>query len=105
MLRSKSGHVRFKVVDKTSGKEEWGNIRDHLTNKQRVKVATMPDMTWQFAQYLKDLYLQKGKEVEVYAFTEVSLNGSADFQLIDPTVNLADVPWDYFQHSKWIRNP
>lgn len=102
MLRRKTGATVFTIVDKATGqRESFGG--KHLTRKQRGSVSTHPDMMWQYAQYLKKRYREEeGKEIEVYAKTNISLNGGPNFQLIDPEVNLAAIPWDYFKHSEWI---
>lgn len=106
MLRSKNGTGRFLVVDQQSGKEEWVDPRDYLTFKQFTKVASFPDMTWQFAQRLEKIYLDKGwKDVAVYAHVQMSLNGGPRMTFIDPTVNLAATQWNFIGHADWKLTP
>lgn len=102
MLRSRSGTIRVKIVDKNTGKESYVDLDTYLTKKQRRKVACYPDFTWQFAQYLKKEYAKKGENIEVYAINRVKVNKSKPRQFIDPNVNLADVPWKHFGHNEWI---
>ena len=65
-------------------------------------MSTKPDVIWQFAQYLKKLYKDKGIEIEVYASCSVSVNGKPFQRLVDPKVDLASVKWNAFKHSDWI---
>nr|WP_299382766.1 HTTM domain-containing protein [Allomuricauda sp.] len=102
MLRSRSGSVRFKVVDKENGKTEVVKLGDHLTKKQRRKVACYPDFTWQFAQYLKKDYAKNGKDIQVFVENKVKVNQGKFQQFIDPEVDLASVPWKHFGHNEWI---
>ncbi|MBC9796751.1 HTTM domain-containing protein [Sinomicrobium weinanense] len=102
MLRSKSGYMRFKVVDKASGKKEMIYPKDRLSLKQQRIVATKPDVIWQFAQRLKKEYAAKGKDVAVYAIGRVSVNRKRPRTFIDPKVDLASEKWDPFRHSSWI---
>lgn len=103
MLRSKQGNIYFTVKHPESQLEEKVYPISHLTAKQSAKVATHPDMIWQFCQYLKQHYAQKGYEdIEIYAHSEVSLNGGAFGSLVKPDVDLAQVRWERFKHASWI---
>ncbi|MEO0333605.1 MAG: HTTM domain-containing protein, partial [Bacteroidota bacterium] len=103
MLRTKSGSVRFMVEDKNTGETWWEEPRDHLTPKQARKLATHPDMIWQFSQYLERTYQEKGyADVAIYAHGKVSLNGHPRDPLVDSSVDLASVPWQPFRHASWI---
>ncbi|PRX57342.1 HTTM domain-containing protein [Flagellimonas meridianipacifica] len=103
MLRSRSGNIRFKVVNKENGKSEYVKLNDHLTKKQKRKVACYPDFAWQFAQYLKKEYAKKGEDIQVFAINKVRVNQSKFSEFIDPKVDLANVPWKHFSHNEWIR--
>ncbi|MEO0901060.1 MAG: HTTM domain-containing protein, partial [Bacteroidota bacterium] len=103
MLRSRSGNIRIKIVNKESGKSEYVKLDDHLTKKQKRKVACYPDFTWQFAQYLKKEYAKKGENIQVFAINRVRVNKSKFSEFIDPEVDLASVPWKHFSHNEWIR--
>ncbi|WP_370390111.1 HTTM domain-containing protein [uncultured Winogradskyella sp.] len=102
MLRTKSGSASFTVVDKETNKSSIVKLKDHLTKKQQSRVATKPDFIWQFAQYLKQEYAEKGQDVEVFARVYVSVNGKPYKQLIDPKVDLASTEWHHFKHHDWI---
>ncbi|MEH6704024.1 HTTM domain-containing protein [Galbibacter orientalis] len=103
MLRGKSGIITFKLVNHTTGKTHFVNLRDYLSRKQQKIVATKPDVIWQFAQYLKKEYQEKGEEISVYATaSKVSVNGSEYEAFVKPEVDLAKEPWHYFKHEEWI---
>ena len=102
MLRSRSGNIRYKVINKETQKETQINLDDYLTKKQRRKVGCYPDFAWQFAQYLKKEYQQKGEDVSVFVTSKVKVNKSKYKPLIDPEVDLATVPWKHFSHNDWI---
>ena len=53
MLRTKSGIVKYKVIDKSNNNEIPININEYLSKKQSRIASTKPDVIWQFAQYLK----------------------------------------------------
>lgn len=103
MLRSKSGFIHFMVKDPVENKT-WKVYPDEfLTPKQSRAVATRPDMTWQFVQFLKKHYQAEGlEEVEIYARSQASLNGRPYQKFIDPEVNLAAVEWHPIHPSPWI---
>jgi hypothetical protein len=102
MLRSRSGTVQFRVVDKASGKSESVRLEDYLTLKQKRKIASYPDFMWQFAQRLKKENTKKGRDIEVYVTAKVSINGKPARTFIDPKVDLAAAPWKHFAHNDWI---
>lgn len=103
MLRSKSGYVNFKVVDKITGKKELVIQSDYLTAKQQGAVASKPDMCWQFLQILKEEYAKKGQnDIEIYATGKVSINGKVRQPLYDEQVDLAKVEWHRFKKSEWL---
>ena len=102
MLRSRSGTIGYRVVDKTSGKVERIDLKDHLTPKQAGRVAAYPDFAWQFAQYLHGEYAKKGMDVQVFVNSKVKVNQGEYHPFIDPKVDLASVPWKHFSHNEWI---
>nr|WP_279309191.1 HTTM domain-containing protein [Psychroserpens sp. SPM9] len=105
MLRSKSGNTSFRVVDKATNAVTQIKLQDYLSKKQIRSVSAKPDVMWQFAQKLKQIYAQKGKDVEVYVRAFVSVNGKPSQQLIDPKVDLANEEWHHFKHHDWILLP
>ncbi len=104
MLRGRSGMTNFYIVDKNDAEAKQQIIKknDYLTKKQIRSVNTKPDFMWQFAQQLKKKYAAEGKEIEVYVKSSVSVNGKKRKAFIDPKVDLASVPWNYFTTNPWI---
>ncbi|MEO1487202.1 MAG: HTTM domain-containing protein [Bacteroidota bacterium] len=102
MLRSRAGSIRVRIVDKVDGKVEIVKLDDHLTKKQRRRVACYPDFAWQFAQYLKKEYAKEGKDIQVFVANQVKVNNGKYAPFIDPEVDLASVPWKHFSHNEWI---
>lgn len=105
MLRSRSGYARFRIVDKATQKGTLVNLDDYLTKKQKRKVGCYPDFMWQFAQHLKKEYQQQGKDIAVYVSGRVRVNQGKSQPLIDPKVDLANVPWKHFSHNDWVLIP
>ncbi|MGW9684984.1 HTTM domain-containing protein [Flagellimonas sp. 2504JD1-5] len=103
MLRSRSGNIRFKVVNKQTNKGQYVDLDEYLTKKQRRKVATYPDFVWQFAQHLKKEYAEKGEDIQVFAYGQAKVNNRKYQEFVDPKVDLANVPWKHFSHNEWIR--
>ena len=101
MLRTKNSLVNFKVIDKETGKEEWINTYDYLTNKQH-KNLSRADGIWQFAQHLKKEYAKEGKEIEVYADAKLSVNGRTYSRFISFEEDLASAKFDYFKTNTWV---
>ena len=102
MLRSRSGYTHFKVVNKETKDTISVNLDDYLTKKQRRKLGSYPDYVWQFAQHLKKEYAKKGEDISVYVTGKTKVNDGEYHPLIDPKVDLAEVPWNYFSHNEWI---
>ncbi|MGI9550414.1 MAG: HTTM domain-containing protein [Aurantibacter sp.] len=102
MLRSRSGNIQFKVVNKNTGKTTKIILDDYLTPKQSQRIGGYPDFIWQFAQRLKKEYAENGEEVSVYATSKASVNGKPFREFIDPDVDLANTTWSYFWHNEWI---
>ena len=102
MLRSKSGIVTYRVVDKNTNDTTVINLDDYLTRKQQRPASTKPDVIWQFAQHLKKEYAKNGKDVSVFVDCNISLNGKPYKRLINPEIDLASVDWSAFKHSPWI---
>lgn len=102
MLRSRSGTIHYRVVNKRTNDTTNIKLNDYLTKKQRRKVACYPDFAWQFAQHLKQEHEAKGEDISVFVTSKVRVNNSVYAPLIDPTVDLANVPWKHFAHNDWI---
>ena len=92
MLRAKTGRISFRVIDPAAGDTTVVNLDDYLMPHQKVAVATKPDITWQFVQFLKqDLTDQGSSEIQIYASSKVSLNGRPLAPLVDPKVDLVQI--------------
>ncbi len=103
MLRSKSGSQNFTVVDKATQQKESIVLSNYLTQKQIGSLKSKPDMIWQFAQRLKKEYQnEKGKDIAVFVKGKVSINGKAYHPLINDTIDIASVQWNYFKHNDWL---
>lgn len=102
MLRTRSGHSTFRVVDKKTGESTFIKKSDYLTNRQIIATATKPDIIWQFSQYLKKEYAAKGVDVAIYVKAWVSINRHKEQLLIKPEVDMGQVRWNYFFHNDWL---
>ena len=103
MLRTKSGYIRFRVVDRDTGEEFMVHPGNRLSGKQKGIIATKPDVIWQFARRLKKEYALQGRDVSVYADRSgVSVNGRPTQPLIDPEADLANETWYLWRHQPWI---
>ncbi len=104
MLRGRSGSTNFYVVDKNipDAKQKYINKREYVSKKQLRLVSTKPDAMWQFAQRLKQHYAAEGKDIAVYVKSSISINGKKHKKFIDPEIDLASMPWNYFTTNPWI---
>lgn len=102
MLRTKKGQITYKVVNTANGEVNYINPSKRVTPKQMASLSYKPDFIWQYAQRLKAEYAQKGLTVAVYAHVKVSVNNRPYQTLIDPSTDLAAVPWQHLQHHKWL---
>ncbi len=103
MLRSKRGYGHFIVKDLKTGVESKVKVTDYLTDRQREKIFSHPDMVLQFAHYLRDLWHRRGVEqVAVFAHVRASLNNRQSQPYIDAEIDLAQVKWEPFRPSDWV---
>lgn len=103
MLMEKAGTSFFYIIDRASGRELEVDNRDFLTPNQEKMMATQPDMILQYADYLAEVYANRGMEnpgvrAEVY----VTLNGSGSRLFIDPKVDLTQVE-EGWANKTWIQ--
>jgi hypothetical protein len=54
------------------------------------------------AKRIQKEYQAHGMDVAIYVNCEVSVNGKPFKKFIDPTVDFAQVSWNYFWHNDWI---
>ena len=103
MVRTKAGSIIYLVKDPRTGNRWWVEPREYLSAKQARKIGARPDMIWQFSQRLKQEFAAKGfDQVEIYARSQVSLNGRKLQPLVHGAVDLANVDWHMFKASDWI---
>ncbi|MEE9362448.1 MAG: HTTM domain-containing protein [Cellulophaga sp.] len=102
MLRSRSGIIEFKVVNKADGSTKTVPLENYLTRKQRRKVAAYPDFIWQFAQHLKKEYAKNNVDISVYVNSKMSVNDRSYETYINSEIDLANVSWLHFTHNEWI---
>ncbi len=101
-LRSKSGRARFLVTDEAGNEYKISPAR-YIKSWQAKKMAARPDMIHQFVYYLGDRLRAEGiKVVSIRVDSKVSLNGRRRQRLIDPDVNLLNVPRSIWP-QKWIK--
>lgn len=104
MLRTKSGTVRFKVKEQTTGNIYYIDPRNELSAYHCLWLAGSPDMIWQYAQRIKHRANKgSGEKITVYAISSVSLNRYPPQPLVDSTVDLANTQWNYWKHQAWIQ--
>jgi len=103
MLRQKFVRGTFYVRDPDTNREWLVNPKDYLTPAQAVFMLMRPEMIRQFAHYLeKEWARQHGtRDIEVRAFTAVSLNGRRAQALIDPKRDLTKIGYS-FAPADWI---
>ncbi|MGB1307340.1 MAG: HTTM domain-containing protein [Oceanihabitans sp.] len=102
MLRSKSGHATYSIIDKETNKKSFINLDDYVSKKQKRLLYTKPDFMWQFAQRLKKEYAKNGKDISVFVDSKISVNGRPYTQFTNPKIDIAALKWEHFKHSDWI---
>jgi hypothetical protein len=103
MLRQKVVRGMFYVRDPDTNREWLVNPDDYLTPNQTVFMLMQPEMIRQFAHYLEKEWAKRygTRDIEVRAFTAVSLNGRRSQALIDPKRDLTKIGYS-FAPSDWI---
>lgn len=86
-LRSKSGTALFHV--KADGNTWIINPRQHLNSKQVRKMVCIPDMVWQYGQFLEQDWAGKGyTDISVTVDSQCSLNGRDRQTFFKPDLDL-----------------
>jgi len=92
MISEKNGFTEFEIIDKNSSKIWIDSPSLNLSTIQEKQFSFQPDMIWQYAQYLKKEYHNKGyPNIEIYAHSKVALNGRASQPFINPKQDLLKV--------------
>ncbi|MCB9202861.1 MAG: HTTM domain-containing protein [Flavobacteriales bacterium] len=103
MLRSKAGNLYLNVKDKSGKFIESVDLSTYLTDDQINVVKSKPDLIYALVQLIKKEYKLKGVEdIQIYATSLVSINGSRYVKFIDSNIDLAKVEWNYFTPNTWI---
>lgn len=90
-LRSKRGKATF-YVQRDDGFRLVVDPATHLNRKQVRKMACIPDLLWQFAEFLEEEHSEDGRfDVAVYVDTLCSLNTREPAPLVDRLVDLTTV--------------
>lgn len=100
-LRSKVGTAQFIVVAE-DGQRWIVDPGEHLNRKQLFKMACIPDLLWQFAQYLENQYDDDGRgDVAVFVDARCSMNTRKPAPLLKPSVDLTRIPRDE-PSTNWV---
>ena len=103
MLRQKITRMQFNVTHPSSGEQRYADPRDYLNTSQFKVFAGNPGMILLFAQHLDGLVQSNaGFDPIITARIEVSLNGREFRQLVDPNLDLSEIP-AYEPSYRWIR--
>jgi len=102
MSRAKKGQVAFIATDPESGKDWLFDPRDYLGARQAKWMAIDPQLILQFAHFIGERMADQGfKNVEVRAFSKVSMNGSPSQHFVDPETDLTTIhPWQ--RTAGWV---
>ena len=81
--------------------------REYLTEPQRHRVASNPEMLYRFLQDIKADYERRGlpRPTIRASYSACSLNGGPGWPLYDPKVDLATVTRNHFRRDDWILDP
>jgi hypothetical protein len=101
-LRDKEARLRVYVTDPRTGDTWEVSPAVDLSRKQLDEMSTRPDMVLQYAHYLAKKWSAPGLPRPIIRVAQhVSLNGRPYQPLIDPHVNLAEVPIS-LRPADWI---
>lgn len=105
MLRSKTGMLQFKVVNKKTNEVVYYDVSKILTPMQQTFIVYKPDGIWQMAQRIKQEYTEKGENIALFIEAKVSVNEGPYENLIDPNYDFTQAQWSHFKHNDWILLP
>ncbi|MCH2208093.1 MAG: HTTM domain-containing protein [Lentisphaerales bacterium] len=101
MRVEKTGYVEFTCYDPQTNKSSQVYPKDFLSAIQEKQMAFQPDMILEFAHFLETHYQ---KDLQVYAYSQVSLNGSASKSLIDQHQDLTKFKDSLWGNYSWVLN-
>ncbi|GAA3508138.1 HTTM domain-containing protein [Aquimarina addita] len=89
MVMEKNGFTEFTVTNKDTNNRFTVYPSQYLSVIQEKQMSFQPDMIWQFAHYIRDIFEQKGiSNIAVTVNSKVSLNGRTSRTYIDPEIDL-----------------
>ena len=97
----KSGDVRFRVLDLSTGVTTFELATSLYTPRQWAAMATEPELIRQAAHTIGYERSDRDEQVAVYVDAFVSLNGRRAARLIDPAIDLRREPYRPFGQP-WI---
>ena len=102
MLRQKTSRMTFNVTHPVTGEQRYAEPEDYL-NFLQLKLMGNPRLLLQFAHHLDSLVQKNaGFDPIITARFEVSMNGREFRYLVDPNVDLSEIP--KFEPSfLWVR--
>ena len=103
MLMEKAAYTQFKIVIPEKGRSFWVQNENFLTPFQEKQMSFQPDFILEFAHHLGAYYREafQTETVEVYAESQVALNGRPSQAFVDPNQNLLNYQWDIKPYS-WL---
>jgi hypothetical protein len=103
MLRQKITRLQFNVTHPDTGEMRYADPGDYLNSSQFKVFAGNPGMILLFAHHLDQLVQSNARfDPIITARIEVSLNGRDFRELVDPELDLSNIP-AYEPSYLWIK--
>lgn len=103
MLRDKKSRIRMRIEIPGTGEVREVDLNADMAPSQAGMLSGRPDLIWQYAQFLKRRLETSGERGDVIrAQVQASLNFRQPQDLIDASVNLAEIDYPLFGHAPWI---
>ena len=103
MLRQKITRLQFNVTHPVTGERRYANPGDYLNTSQYKVFAGNPGMILLFAHHLDQLVQSNARfDPKITARIEVSLNGRDFRELVDPELDLSNIP-AYEPSYRWVK--
>jgi hypothetical protein len=101
-IAEKVSGIRFYITDPATGVRETHDPNAVLPRWQVDAMSVSPELIRKYSHYLAGQHARSGRApVDVRVRVLNSLNGREPQLLVDPTINLADVPFSW-QSADWI---
>ena len=103
MLRQKITRMQINVTHPVSGEKRYADPGDYLNSSQFKVFAGNPEMILLFVHHLDRLVKSNaGFDPKITAKIQVSLNGRPFRELVDPNLDLSEIP-PYQPGYLWIK--